>query len=65
MLFRSPIEEKFLDHREIVWFFLNKGNPEKKFQLKRLALCYVAAFMGAYSYPKYGELKEEIEQLWN
>lgn len=59
----KPIEEKFLDHKAFVTFFLENGNPEKRGLLKRLALSYLAAFMGSYSYPKYGELKEEIEQM--
>lgn len=59
----KPIEEKFLDHRELVLFFLKNGNQEKKVFLKRLALTYLSAFMGAYSYPKYKELKDEIERM--
>ncbi len=59
----KPIEEKFLDHRQFVMFFLKNGNPEKKSLLKRLALGYMAAFMNSYSYSKYQELKEEIEQV--
>lgn len=59
----KPIEEKFLDHKQFILFFLKNGNPEKRHFLKRLALRYVAAFMNSYSYPKYGELKEEIEQM--
>lgn len=59
----KPIEEKFLDHREFVLFFLKNGNPEKKHLLKRLALGYAGAFIRSYSYPKYQELKEEIEQI--
>ena len=61
----KPIEEKFLDHKAFVMFFLENGNPEKGFLLKRLALSYMAAFMGSYSYPKYAELKEEIERATN
>ncbi len=59
----KPIEEKFLDHKQFILFFLKNGNPEKRPFLKRLALRYAAAFMNSYSYPKYGELKEEIEQM--
>ena len=59
----KPIEEKFLDHREFVLFFLKNGNQEKKVLLKRLALSYLGAFMSTYSYPKYKELKEEIERM--
>ena len=60
---RKPIEEKFLDHKQFIMFFLENGNPEKKPFLKQLALRYVATFMNSYSYPKYGELKGEIEQM--
>ena len=60
---RKPIEEKFLDHKQFIFFFLENGNPEKRPLLKRLALRYVTAFMNSYSYPKYGELKEEIEKM--
>lgn len=59
----KPIEEKYLDHREFVLFFLNNGNPEKRELLKRLAMSYVSAFMNVYSYPGYKELKKEIEQM--
>lgn len=59
----KPIEEKFLDHREFVLFFLNNGNPEKRDLLKRLAMSYVSAFINSYSYPRYEELKKEIEQM--
>ena len=60
-----PIEEKFLDHRDFLMFFLKNGNSEKKHLLKRLALGYMEAFMNSYSYHKYRELKEEIDQMWN
>ena len=60
---RKPIEEKFLDHKQFILFFLENGNPEKRPLLKRLALRYLMAFMNSYSYPKYGELKEKIEQM--
>lgn len=63
VVWRKPIEEKFLDHKKFMMFFLKNGNPEKKPFLKRLALRYAAAFMNSYSYPKYRELKEEIEQM--
>ena len=59
----KPMEEKFLDHKELIMFFLENGNREKKPLLKRLALAYMSAFMSAYSYPKYKELREEIEKL--
>ncbi len=60
---RKPIEEMFLDHKQFIMFFLKNGNLEKKPFLKQMALKYVAAFMNVFSYPKYGELKEEIEQM--
>ena len=60
---RKPIEEKFLDHKQFMMFFLNNGNPEKKPLLKKLALTYATAFMNLHSYPKYEELKEEIKQM--
>ncbi len=60
---RKPIEEKFLDHKQFIMFFLKNGNPEKKPLLKQLALRYVAAFINLHGYPKYEELKEEIEQM--
>lgn len=63
VVWRKPIEEKFLDHKQFIMFFLKNGNPERRLFLKRLALRYVAAFMNSYSYPKYRELKEEIEQM--
>lgn len=59
----KPIEEKYLDHREFVLFFLNNGNPGKKNLLKRLAMSYASAFINSYSYPRYKELKTEIEQM--
>lgn len=59
----KPIEEKFLDHREFIMFFLKNGNPLKKHLLKKLALGYVGAFMNTYSYSPYEELKKEIEQM--
>ena len=59
----KPMEEKFLDHKEIVMFFLKNGNQERKLLLKRLALVYVSACMATYSYPKYKELREEIERI--
>lgn len=59
----KPIEEKYLDHREMVFFFLKNGNPGKKDILKRLARTYVSACMNTFSYTRYKELKEEIEQL--
>lgn len=63
VVWRKPIEEKFLDHKQFIMFFLKNGNPERRLFLKRLALRYVAAFMNSYSYPKYRELKKEIEQM--
>ncbi len=63
VVWRKPIEEKFLDHKQFMMFFLKNGNPEKRHFLKRLALRYIAAFMNMYSYPKYEELKEEIGQM--
>lgn len=62
-LLGRPIEEKFKDHRDIVMFFFKKGNPEKKNLLKRLAQMYMRVYVGYYSYPKYKELKEEIDQM--
>ena len=62
-LLNRPIEEKFKDHRDIVMFFLTNGNQAKKNLLKRLALVYVSAYVSYFSYPKYKELKEEIEQM--
>ena len=59
----KPIEEKFYDHKELVFFFIQNGNQEKKHLLKRLALGYMSAFMNTYSYPRYKELKKEIEQI--
>ena len=59
----KPIEEKFLDHKALVMFFLENGNQKKKPLLKRLALTYMSACMAAYSYPKYRELREDIEKL--
>lgn len=60
---RKSIEERFLDHRQFLMFFLENGNLEKRPLLKQLALRYVASFMNSYSYPKYRELKQEIEQM--
>lgn len=59
----KPAEDKYSDHKEFVMFFLRNGNPEKKHLLKQLALGYASAFMGMYAYPKYKELKEEIEKM--
>ena len=59
----KPIEEKFLDHRELVLFFLKNGNQKRKDLLKRLALVYVSAFPSSGSYLGYSELKKEIEQM--
>ena len=59
----KPIEEKFLDHKEFITFFLKNGNIEKIDLLKRLALAYVEACMGMHSYSKYKELRSEIEQM--
>lgn len=58
-----PIEEKFLDHRELVLFFLKNGNQERKDLLKKLALVYVSAFPYSGSYVGYSELRKEIEQM--
>ncbi len=58
-----PIEEKFLDHRELVLFFLENGNQERKDLLKKLALVYVSAFPYSGSYVGYSELRKEIEQM--
>ena len=62
-LLGRPIEERFKDHRDIVRFFFEKGNQEKRDLLKRLALMYASAWVSYYSYPKYKELKETIEQM--
>ena len=59
----KPMEERFLDHKEIVMFFLKNGNQERKLLLKRLALVYVSACMAMHPYPKYKELREEIERI--
>lgn len=59
----KPIEEKFLDHKQLVMFFMENGNHEKINLLKNLALAYVSAFMWAHPYPKYKELREDIEKL--
>ena len=58
-----PVEEKFLDHRELVLFFLENGNQERKDLLKKLALVYVSAFPYSGSYVGYSELRKEIEQM--
>ena len=58
-----PVEEKFLDHRELVLFFLENGNQERKDLLKKLALVYVSAFPYSGSYAGYSELRKEIEQM--
>ncbi|MEH2955932.1 glycosyltransferase [Candidatus Merdisoma sp. JLR.KK011] len=58
-----PVEEKFLDHRELVLFFLENGNQERKDLLKKLALVYVSAFPYSASYVGYSELRKEIEQM--
>ena len=58
-----PVEEKFLDHRELVLFFLENGNQERKDLLKKLALVYVSAFPYSASYAGYSELRKEIEQM--
>lgn len=62
-LLGRPIEERFKDHKDIVMFFLNNGNPEKWELLKRLALVYLRSYVSYYSYPKYRELKEEVERM--
>ncbi len=59
----KPIEEKFLDHKQFILFFLKNGNPEKKPLLKKIALKYVTAFKNLHGYPKYEELKEEIQRM--
>ncbi|MCM1232517.1 MAG: glycosyltransferase [Butyrivibrio sp.] len=63
-LLSRPIEEKYKDHRDIVMFFLNNGNQEKRSLLKRLALVYANSYVSYFSYPKYREMKEEIERMW-
>lgn len=62
-LLGRPIEERFQDHRDIVMFFFEKGNQEKRDFLKRLALMYTSVYVSYYPYPKYKELKEMIEQM--
>lgn len=63
LLQNRPIEKRFKDHRDIVIFFLRNGNQEKKALLKRLAMVYISAYMRYYTYPRYKELKEEVEQM--
>lgn len=60
-----PIEKQYTDRRDYLMFFLQNGNPERRSLLKRLAVGYTLGFMGVFSSPKFKELKEEIEQLWN
>ncbi len=62
-LLGRPIEERFKDHKDIIMFFLKNGNQDRKHLLKRLALVYATAYVGYYTFPKYKELKEEIEQM--
>ena len=62
-LLGRPIEERFKDHRDIILFFFEKGNPEKKNLLKRLAQMYARVYVSYYSYPKYKELKEMIDHM--
>lgn len=62
-LLGRPIEERFKDHRDIILFFFENGNPKKKSLLKRLAQMYARVYVSYYSYPKYKELKEMIDRM--
>ncbi|MCM1232514.1 MAG: glycosyltransferase [Butyrivibrio sp.] len=57
-------EEQFADRRDYVKFFLENGNPQKRNLLKRLALGYAVGFVSAFTFPKFKELRQEIEQMW-
>lgn len=58
----KPMEEKFIDHKEVIEFFLKNGNPQKRKILIQLALRLVGLWMQEFSFPRYGELRDEIEQ---
>ncbi len=60
---RKAIEEQYEDRRDYVLFFLKNGNPKRRDMLKRLAMGYVIGFVSSFSYFKFRELKEEVEQL--
>lgn len=56
-------EEQYIERRNIILFFLQNGNLQKKNLLKRLALAYVRYFLGTSSYHGYRELREEAERM--
>ncbi len=56
-------EEQYADRRDYVMFFLENGNPQKKDLLKKLALGYTLGFVNKFSYPKFKDLREDIEKL--
>ena len=59
----KTIEKQYEDRRDYVMFFLKHGNPKKMDLLKRLAIGYVIGFINSFSYFKFKELKDEIEQF--
>ena len=62
---RKSEKEQYADRRDYVMFFLENGNPQRRDLLKRLALGLVLGFLNVFSYPKFKELRREIEQMWN
>ncbi len=58
-----PEEKQLKDRREYLMFFLTQGNPEKRNQLKRLALGYTLGYLDVFSHPGFKELRSEIEQM--
>ena len=61
----KPIEEQYINRRDYIMFFLKNGNPLKRDLLKRLALGFTLGYLNVFSYPKFKELKQEVEQMWN
>lgn len=59
----KTVEEQFKDYKDYVMFFLKNGNPLKKSLLKKLALGYAVGFVSTFSFPKFKELRKEIEQF--
>ena len=62
---RKSVEEQYEDRRDYVLFFLKNGNPKRMDMLKRLAMGYATGFVNSFSYFRFKELKDEIEQFHN
>lgn len=57
-------EERFRCYQEVIMFYLNNGNIERRGLLKEVAMTHLANLSVWYTYPEYEKLRRQIEKTF-